>query len=172
MFAILKEFLMIKKVFLPCSIIFLATLASQGQTTNKLHFPAAGFSIAPLEESPGEATQQVLLMFLPATNGFSANVNVQIQLYTGTIDGYRALSLQQFNTAGFKVLEQKMLGKSEVKFEYAGVSQGFKLHWYARAKKSGNKVYLVTATASDEQWSAVAARLKTCVDSFRCDSGE
>jgi hypothetical protein len=163
---------MIKKVFFACSIIFLATLVGQGQETTQLHFSAAGFSIAPLEESPGNAVQQVLMMFLPAANGFSANVNVQIQPYTGTIDNYRVLSMQQFSTAGFKVLEQKILGKSEVKFEYAGETQGFKLHWYARAKKSGNKVYLVTATASDEQWSAVATRLKTCVDSFRCDRGE
>jgi len=43
--------------------------------------------------------QQALMMFLPVTDGFAANVNVQIQPYAGTIEDYTALSLQQFKSA-------------------------------------------------------------------------
>lgn len=160
-----------KLMFLSSSI-FLAVLTIHGQPTNRLHFPTTAFSIAPLEAPLGESAQQVLMMFLPVTDGFSANVNVQIQPYDGTIDEYLALSLSQFKTAGLKLLQQKTPGKSVVVFEYTGEMQGRLLHWYARAEKTAGKVYLVTATAADEQWSKVAARLKVCVDSFRCDGGE
>jgi hypothetical protein len=162
---------MIKKLFLLSSSIFLA-LTSHGQPTNRLHFPTTGFSIAPLEAPPGESPQQALMMFLPVMDGFSANVNVQIQPYVGAIDEYLALSLQQFKTAGLKLLQQKTPGKSVAVFEYTGEVKGRLLHWYARAEKSAGKVYLVTAAAPDEQWSRVADKLKACVDSFRCDSGE
>jgi hypothetical protein len=105
-------------------------------------------------------------------DGFAANVNVQIQTYVSTIDDYLALSVRQCGTAGFKLLQQKTIDKSVAVLEYTGEMQGRLLHWYARAEKSAGKVYLVTATAADEQWSKVAPQLKACVDSFRCDSGD
>lgn len=163
---------MIKKLFFLSSSIFLAALTSHGQPTNRLHFPITGFSIAPLEAPLGQSPHQALMMLLPQTDGFSASVNVQIQPYTGTIDEYLALSLQQFKSAGLKLLQQKTPGKSVAVFEYTGEMEGQVLHWYARAEKAAGKVYLVTATAADEQWSKVSAQLKVCVDSFRCDSGE
>jgi hypothetical protein len=112
------------------------------------------------------------MMFLPVADGFAASVNVQIQPYGSTIDDYLALSVRQCETAGFKLLQQKNTDKSVAMLEYSGEMQGRLLHWYARAEKSAGKVYLVTATAADEQWSKVAPQLKACVDSFRCDSGE
>ena len=147
-------------------------LASAAESTNRLHFPMAGFTIAPLDTPPGETPHQALMMFLPAADGFAANVNVQIQPYTGTIDDYLELSLKQFKNAELKVVQQKTTSKSVAIFEYTGKMQGLALHWYARAEKSGGSVYLVTASALPSQWSKEAARLKSCVDSFRCDGGE
>lgn len=161
-----------KKLFFVFALVLPLASASSGQTTNQLHFTKAGFSIAPLEAPPGETSQQVLMMFLPVTDKFAPNVNVQIQPYAGTIAEYIALSLEEFKRMGLKLSQQKSLGKSAVVFEYAGKLKGQPYHWYARAEKSGGKVYLVTAAATDEQWSTVASQLKTCVDSFRCDSGE
>lgn len=105
-------------------------------------------------------------------DGFAANVNVQIQPYVSSIDDYLALSVRQCETAGFKLLQQKIVDKSVMVLEYTGEMQGRLLHWYARAEKSAGKVYLTTATAADEQWSKVGPPLKACVDSFRCDTGE
>jgi hypothetical protein len=161
-----------KKLLFILSCLLLVALAGNGQTTNQMHFPKAGFSIAPLEEPPGQSPQQVLMMFLPVTKSFAPNVNVQIQPYTGTIDEYVALSLDQFKGMGLKLSYQKAVGKSAVALEYTGEMKGKPLHWYARAEKSGANVYLVTATASEEQWGNVATQLKTCVDSFRCDDSE
>jgi len=162
---------MVKKLFFILSFVLPVALASNGQSTNQVHFPKAGFSIAPLEEPPGQSPQQVLMMFLPVTKSFAPNVNVQIQPYAGTIDEYVALSVDQFKSMGLKLSYQKAVGKSAVALEYTGEMKGKPLHWYARAEKSVANVYLVTATASEEQWSAVATQLKTCVDSFRCESG-
>jgi hypothetical protein len=163
---------MIKKLVFIFSFTLLVSLAARAQSTNLLHFPASAFSIAPLE-SPGTLASQVpLMMCLPATDGFSPNVNVNIQHYPGTIDEYLTLSLGQLKTAGFNVIEHKMAGTSAVVFEYAGETQGRKLHWYARAEKKAGKMYLATATATDDQWSRVGDLLKACVDSFHCDNGQ
>jgi hypothetical protein len=156
-------------------VLFLAMLAFSlpaADSTNRLHFPVTGFSIAPLEGVAGETTRQVLMMFLPPNGNFAGNVNVQIQPYNGTIDEYMALTQKQFKDAGVKVIEQKKVGKSVVVFEYSGELQGQSLHWYARAEKSAGHVYLATATAAEQQWAKQGAQLKACVDSLRCERGE
>jgi hypothetical protein len=163
---------MTKKLVLLVTSAMLMASATAGESTNRLSFPIGGFSIAPLETPQRESTQQALIMCLPATDGFAANVNVQIQPYTGTVGDYVALTLQQFKTAGLKVLQQTVTVKSVAYFEYSGEMQGRSLHWYARVEKSGGAVFLATATATPEQWIKEGARLKTCVDSFLCDAGE
>jgi hypothetical protein len=111
-------------------------------------------------------------MSLPSAGGYAPNVDVEIQPYAGTMEDYVALSLTQFKSAKMKVLHQKTYGKSVAVFEYTGEARSQPLHWYAKAEKCAGRVYLVTAAAMQGQWSSVAAPLKACVDSFRCDSGE
>ena len=162
---------MIKKLFFVSAALLLAATAGQAQSTNRLHFPVAGFSIASLEAPPKQkdAQQPVLLMFLPASEGFSPNVNILIQPHEGTIEEYLALTLNQFKSAGLKVITQKTVGKGAVTIEYSGATEGQAMHCYARAEKSGGKVYLITATSTEGQWSTTATPLKACVDSFRLD---
>jgi hypothetical protein len=143
---------------LPALVLMASSLGAE--TTNRLHFAASGFSIAPLEAPKGQLTQQVLLMFLPTSGDFTPNVNVQIQPYEGSLDDYIKLSLKQFESAT----------DSGAVFEYHGEIQNRRLHWYAKAQKSQGRVYLVTATALEENWVEVAPNLKNCVDSFTCDS--
>jgi hypothetical protein len=162
---------MTKKLFFVILVVALIALDSTADSTNRLHFPVAGFTIEPLEAPPGESPQEVLLMLLPPTEGFAANVNVQIQPYAGTVEDYVALSLQQFKSAGLTVLEQKISAKSVAVFEYTGKIQGALRHCYARAEKSGGNVYLATGTATPAQWDKEADRIKSCVDSFRCERG-
>lgn len=157
------------------AILFLMTLALSlpaVDSTNRLYFPVTGFSIAPLETPPGEHTCQALMMFLPATGNFAGNVNVQVQPYRGTFEEYTTLTLNQFKDAGVKLIAQKKAGNSGVVMEYTGVMQGRALHWYARAEKAGDHVYLATATATEQDWARQGPQLKTCVDSLRCESRE
>jgi len=154
-------------------ILFLAMLALSlpaSDSTNHLHFPVSGFSIAPLEVPPGETTSQPLMMFLPASGGFAGNVNVQVQPYGGTIEEYTTLTLKQFKDAGVKVIAQKKVGKTGIIFEYSGEMKGKSLHWYARAEKGEGHVYLATATVMEEDWAKRGAQLKACVESLRCES--
>ena len=160
------------------TIVFLFTLAafalrtSAAESTNRLLFPVSGFSIKPLEAPLGKGPQQPLFMALPASDGFAANVNVQIQPYNGTLDDYIALSEQQFKSAGLKISQRNKQGPSAVVFEYTGEVQGRALHWYARAAHEKGRVYLVTATATEAQWKTEAGALKACVDSFRREASE
>jgi hypothetical protein len=139
--------------------------AAAGQA---LHFPQHGFSIAPLEGRAG-STGMVVLMSLPASDGFAANVNVVAQTTHGTIDNYMALSKRQFAQAGFQVVKADKLNDSDAIFEYTGNMQGRALHWYAKASLKGDEILLATATATDPQWPKVADQLKACIDSFRRD---
>jgi hypothetical protein len=152
--------------------VFLAVLALSlpaAEATNSACFPMSGFSIAPLDMSPGGMAREALVMSLPASEDFAGNVNVQIQPYDGTIEDYAALSLKQFKFAKVKMISHKKAGASGVVFEYSGEMQGRALHWYARAEKAAGQVYLATATATVEDWSRQARQLKACVDSLRCE---
>jgi hypothetical protein len=154
-------------------ILFLLMLAISlpaADSTNRLFFPASRFSIAPLEAAPGTATGQALMMLLPITRNFAGNVNVLIQPYNGTMSEYTAVTLKQFKEARLKDIEHKKIADSIMVFEYSGPFQGRALHWYARAEKTGEQVYLVTATAAEEEWPKQKVQLKACVDSFRCES--
>jgi hypothetical protein len=156
-------------------VLFLAMLPiylPAADSTNRLRFPLAGFSIAALESPPGPTPHMPLTMSLPADDKFAANVNIQIQPYEGTIEEYEALTLRQFKDFGLKVIERKKVGKLVIVFQYSGEVQGRLLHLYARAEKSGDHVYLVTATAVERQWVEQAPKLKACVDSFQCEKGE
>jgi hypothetical protein len=163
---------MIRNSLVLVTLVAVTVITEAAESTNRLLFPAGGFSIKPLEAPFGQATQQPLLMALPASDGFAANVNVQIQPYDATRDDYMALSEQQFKGAGLEVIRRSKQGQSGIVFEYTGEMQGRKLHWYSRAECLPGRVYLVTATATEAQWKKDATPLKACVDSFRREDGE
>lgn len=131
-----------------------------------LEFPKAGFSIDSLDLSPTSGMIQPIQMFLPANNGFAANVNVQVQAYSGTIQEYKELSEGQFKQMGLKLLSSKE-EKNSISLEYMGAMQGLSLHWYAKAFKKGNHVYLITATDSHADWEKNKEKLISNVNSFK-----
>jgi hypothetical protein len=147
--------------------VCLVCLAAAGPS--HLHFESRGFSIDELDSGPGEVPHQTMLMFLPPSEGFAANVNVQIHPFKGTIKQYAVLSQQQFAASKFKVLKATSTEAHTVRFEYTGTVQGRNLHWYVKAISNGRRVYLATASAKEEQWEAVAEKLKACVDSLALD---
>ncbi len=105
-------------------------------------------------------------MALPVQNGFAGNVNVQMQPYTLTMSDYVALSRKQFKQIGLSLLSVQEEG--DVAFlEYEGALQGRDLHWYAKAIKSGDYIYLVTATDSQKNWPKSRQKLISVVNSFK-----
>ena len=107
---------------------------------------------------------------MPASQGFAANVNVQLQPFTRSIEEYKEITLNQFKAGNMKVIGAKVAGNSELALEYSGQYQTQALHWYARALKSGERIYLVTATGREQQWAEQGPQLKRCVDSFTCEA--
>ncbi|MBU2883819.1 hypothetical protein KO525_16525 [Psychrosphaera sp. B3R10] len=149
-----------KAVLLATSLVFSIANAEV------LEFPKAGFTINSLDTSPTTGMSQPLQMFLPAKNGFASNVNVQIQPYPGTLTQYKELSIGQFKQMGISIVSFEESANS-ISFEYTGMMQGLSLHWYAKAFKKGNYVYLVTATGNEKDWAADKQVLMENVNSFK-----
>ena len=136
------------------------------RTKSTLTFGEHGFAIDPPAGHDYAQVQQVVMLMLPAVDGFSANVNVQVQPFKGTMDEYVRVSLDQFKTNGVKVVAEKHDGKSAM-IEYTGPYGGRPLHWYSRVFFGKNGVMLATATASETQWPRLSAVLRQSVDSLR-----
>ena len=147
-----------------CGVLAMAA-TSTTNPAERLVFKDSGFSIAPLD-APRKETGQVVAMFFPdATDMIDPGVSVQAQQYAGTIEEYTALSNKQIENANWKVLANKAIKDGHV-WEYTGVSQDNRMHWYAKAMSKAGMVYAVTAGATEKQWNAVGSKLKACVDSF------
>lgn len=108
---------------------------------------------------------QVFQHYLPAADGFAANVNLQIQPFEGSMDEYIELSNEQFEQLDFAVVDMSR-GDNEVIYEYRGRLQNTDLHWYSRVIKQGNYYYVVTATALESRWDTERDQLIDSVNSF------
>jgi hypothetical protein len=154
------------KVIAAAAFLSLATFLPVRAAT--IDLPLYGFQIDALDATPStSAPTTVLEMFLPATESFAPNINVQIQPYTGTIKDYVTLSKGQFEQMKWKIVSEQQTGDNEWDVEYTGSYQGSDLHFYARAVSTNGKVLIATATAKESQWPAVSDTLKKRVDSFK-----
>jgi len=115
-----------------------------------------------------EETQvhQVAIFFLPASDGFAANVNIQKQDFSGSIEAYDKLSVSQFESMGMAVTRRTIDGNA-LFYEYKGYNQGRELHWYSKAIKRGAHIYLATATGLESRWNEQKVELMNSVESFR-----
>lgn len=136
---------------------------------SRFTYRPAGFSIEPLSGDPSATNWQIVMMFLPPSEGFAPNVNVLIQPNDKPIDHYIAITLAELKQMGMAVVGSKKVNETIAQFEYTGRLNGRDLHFYAKAFKKGDQVYLVTATSKKTQWAAHADELKRCVDSFKLE---
>jgi hypothetical protein len=134
---------------------------SEGFTIN-----AEGFGVKRSDIGSVAGQSPAVVLFLSPVGGFAPNVNVLIQDFPSSINDYIAVTKKEFDSAGVKLINDRVPSADEWVLEYQGSLNGKEFHWYARAVKSGNKVYLTTATATPEQWDQVSPKLKQCVDSF------
>lgn len=116
-------------------------------------------------EFPEQTAGQVFQYYLPAQNGFAANVNLQIQPFDGSMEEYEELSVSQFEQLDIEVLQLER-AENELLIEYRGAMQDTELHWYARVLKQGDLYYVLTATALAERWSEEQDALVDSVHSF------
>ena len=149
------------------AMALMVCLALVGHTTlaAEAHFDQAGFSIKLLDTSSASQNFQPLQMFLPAVNGFAANVNVQLQFYSDSLQAYQALSESQFKQFGMTLVRSE-LKQDILWFEYRGVMYGNDLYFYSKALKRGDLVYLATATDLQSEWPQSGEQLRAVVDSM------
>lgn len=151
-----------KKSFL---IFSLLSVFSTGILAADLKFKSLGFEIDSLKQSP-DTGFLVFSQNLPIKYGFSANVNVMIQHFNLGLSKYALISEKQFQDKQMEVLYKKQT-KTSLTYEYSGVINGVKLHFYSKAYKKNDFVYLITATELEENWKRQGAILKKNVDSFK-----
>jgi hypothetical protein len=133
-----------------------------------IELPLYGFQIDALDAAPDDSSPTTVIQtFLPATDGFAPNINVQIQPYTGTMNDFATTSKGQFEQMQWKVIADHHLNDNEWNVEYTGSFRGSDLHFYQRAVSANGKVYLITATAKESQWATVGDTLLKHVESFR-----
>lgn len=148
-------------------IIFIFTLSlSSLCLSNKLIFNDSGFEINALQAPPHGNGSQPLTMLLPSEHGFSANVNVQIQMFENSLLEYQTLSEMQFKQMDIEVISAT-IENGVLQYEYKGFYEQKNLHWYAKAIKSGDYVYLATATSLEVNWLQNKFELQQAVDSFK-----
>ncbi len=141
--------------------------ATNAQANNRLISPDLGFSMEiPVSNSADSAIHQLAVFFLPTSDGFSANVNVQKQKFVDSIKTYDQISTVQLNSMGLTIISREM-SDNMVVYEYTGDAQGRSLHWYAKAIKNGSYVYLVTATGLESKWPVQKQELMKAIDSFQ-----
>ncbi len=148
------------------ALFSLAVTTTVAGTT--IDLPQYGFSIEALDASPSATTTTTaLMMFLPASDGFAPNVNVNIQPYSGSMASYVTMSKDQFKQMDWTIVAEKQIGENEWIVEYTDPSKGNNCHFYARAVANNGKVYLVTATAKETQWCSLSGLLRKAVDAFK-----
>lgn len=130
-----------------------------------LKFKHLGFEIDSLNTKPN-ASFLAFQQSLPTKYGFSANVNVMLQEFKLSLDRYALISEKQFNDLELEVLA-KSKTKNSLTYEYAGVMNGVKLHFYSKAYKKGDFIYLITGTDLEENWKRQGEILKKNVQSFK-----
>ena len=119
-----------------------------------------------IDKEPGKT----LFIKADETGRGSANINIQIQPFAGTMKDYADTSKTQFEQIfekEWKILSEKQDGEKQWSCELTGALKGKEFHFYARAVKEGSKVYLITATASQEEWGSLGEKMRRHVDAFK-----
>ena len=149
------------------AVLFSLAISSRSGAAT-IDLPLYGFQIDALDAAPAASSPTTVIQtFLPATDGFAPNINVQIQPYTGTIKDYATTSKSQFEQMKWKVVSDQQPNDNEWKVQYTGSFHGSDLHFYARAVSANGKVYLITATAKESQWATVGNTLLNHLESFK-----
>ena len=156
-----------KTLAISFSALLFAFYSLAGEKKNTFVSETMGISMkVPVSKKSDAPVNQIAMFFLPASDGFAANVNVQKQKYSDSIEAYDKLSQSQFKTLKLSVIK-RIIKSDEVLYEYKGEMRGRKLHWYSRAIKSGDYVFLVTATCLENHWAKQKIELLKSVDSFK-----
>jgi hypothetical protein len=153
------------KTTIACLLILLACSALFAD--DKYVNETLGFELSSPVPASFSGVYQSCMFYLPAADGFAANVNIQIQDFTGTMDQYKSISEAQFKQAGIAILSSR-IDQGVFTIEYQGkMGTPNEFHWFAKAYKKADHIYLVTATALQKHWNDQGSTLVKSVNTFR-----
>ncbi|MEN3368359.1 MAG: hypothetical protein V7609_502 [Verrucomicrobiota bacterium] len=151
-------------------VTLLATWAFSALAAAKGDLPHYGSQLQDLDALIEKAPGKTLFIKVDETGRVSANINIQIQPFTGTMKEYMDASRAQFEQLfekGWNIVSEKQDGEKEWSCELTGTAKGKDYHFYARAVRQGSKVYLITATSLQEDWGSVGEKMRRHVDAFQ-----
>ena len=151
-------------------VTLLAICAVSALTAAEGDLPHYGAKLTDLDALIEKAPGKTLFIKADETGRVSANINIQIQPFTGTIKEYMDVSRAQFEQMfekGWKIVSEKQDGEKEWSCELTGTAKGKDYHFYARAIRDGSRVYLITATALQEEWGSFGEKMRRHVDAFQ-----
>ena len=153
-----------KKTLLLLSATLLAALPLAAENA-PLPFPHLGFSI---EAPQSKIRPQVAAIFyLPAADGFAANVNVALQPWEKSVEEYLKVSREEIKRLKGTLVAEKKLGENECLMEYTLTLNEQPMHFYARAVLQKGTVYLATGTSLEKSWALDGPVLKQSVNSLK-----
>jgi hypothetical protein len=147
-------------------LIILLGIASLGFADGKYVNDTLGFEMSVPGPAGSSPVYTHCIFYLSAQDDFAANVNLQVQEFNGKIEDYKNLSDEQFKQASLKIIQSSTEGEIYA-VEYAGKMNQYDLHWFAKAFRHKNKIYLVTATGLEKLWKTQGPILMQSVNSFK-----
>lgn len=156
------------KILVPFVLVLLVSLSPAENISEAPAYRAHGLSIQPPMPKEVRSYPYTMAMFyLPPSDGFSANVNIQKQVFVQDMEAYDQISKSQFEEMGAKLLRGEVRDNEALYEGTVTANNGQRFHIFSRAVKDGNFVYLVTATALERHWPEQKAELMQSVNSFR-----
>jgi hypothetical protein len=143
--------------------------ASAGEPRNEYVSDTAGVYIAAPAARTDAPFYQIVSMFLPPSDGFAANVIIQRHKSKLSIKEFFKQTTDSFENTGLTIIKSE-LKDNAVTYEYKGAVNGKgggrTFHFYAKAIKKGEYLFLATAVALESHWEEQKGELMKSVDSF------
>ena len=104
--------------------------------------------------------------YYPFSNGFSANINIMKQQFSGTLDLYEKISRANMKRLKWEITSSKNIADGRI-FQYKGVRQKREYRFYCKVVQRDGFIYLITATLPADEWNIIKDEVTAGVESFK-----
>jgi hypothetical protein len=150
------------KIMVVVFVILVMSCANAAQVTVSTTVEAA--------DLPSAGTSVLAMAFLPAKNGYAANVAVSVAKATKTLQEYMAEGKTDLEERGHNVLRSEVLGVAG-HVESIGRESSLTLHFLQTVYIRGGVLYIITASALADTWDQDKAKLLKMMEQVKVSSG-
>jgi hypothetical protein len=131
-----------------------------------------GFAIDPPAFGRGETVPAITVaaFFAPPADGFAANMNIQVQPLSGSLEDFQRLSVAQFNAMGLESVSTQEIqvdGHRALEWVYRGQLQNRRLKFLSLAVARDGAIYLLTCTMLEKDFEKHEEAFRKSLASFR-----